>query len=84
MKKVNLLLTLIIGMAAMVSAYAQNDTFVSVQDVLGKQIYVMPGNITPCTYALIDGKLKLVQKDKKHTYTITRSEEHTSELQSLQ
>lgn len=81
MKKVNLLLTLIIGMAAMVSAYAQNDTFVSVQDVLGKQIYVMPGNITPCTYALIDGKLKLVQKDKKHTYTITdRSYKVDSEL----
>ena len=64
------ILTLILGMVVMVSSYAQNDTFTSVQDVPGKQIYVMPGNITPCTYVLIDGKLKLVQKDKKHTYTI--------------
>ena len=65
------LLTLFLGMVVMASAYAQNDTFTSVQDVPGKQIYVMPGNITPCTYVLINGKLKLVQKDKKHTYTIT-------------
>ena len=64
-------LTLILGMVAIISTYAQNDRFTSVQDVPGKQIYVMPGNIVPCTYVLIDGKLKLVQKDKKHTYTIT-------------
>ena len=63
--------TLILGMVAFFSTYAQNDRFASVQDVPGKQIYVMPGNIVPCTYVLIDGKLKLVQKDKKHTYTIT-------------
>ena len=75
------ILTLILGMVVMVSAYAQNDTFTSVQDVPGKQIYVMPGNVTPCTYVLIDGKLKLVQKDKKHTYTITdRSYKVDSEL----
>ena len=75
------ILTLILGMVVMVSAYAQNDSFTSVQDVPGKQIYVMPGNITPCTYVLIDGKLKLVQKDKKHTYTITdRSYKVDSEL----
>ena len=63
--------TLILGMVVIFSTYAQNDRFTSVQDVPGKQIYVMPGNIAPCTYVLIDGKLKLVQKDKKHTYTIT-------------
>lgn len=65
------ILTIILGVAAMMSAYAQNDIFNSVQEVPGKQIYVMPGNITPCTYVLLEGKLKLVQKDKKHTYSIT-------------
>ena len=75
------ILTLIIGIMAMVSASAQNDSFSNVQEVLGKQVYVMPGNLTPCTYVLIDGKLKLVQKDKKHTYTITdRSYKVDSEL----
>lgn len=65
----------------MVSASAQNDLFSNVQEVPGKQVYVMPGNLTPCTYVLIDGKLKLVQKDKKHTYTITdRSYKVDSEL----
>ncbi len=75
------ILTLILGMVVMVSTYAQKDTFSSVLEVPGKPVYVMPGNITPCTYVLIDGKLKLVQKDKKHTYTITgRSYKVDSEL----
>lgn len=75
------ILTLIIGIVAMVSANAQNDSFLNVQEVPGKQVYVMPGNLTLCTYVLIDGKLKLVQKDKKHTYTITdRSYKVDSEL----
>ena len=47
------------------------DTFATVQDVTGKGIYIISGNINPFTYIMIDGKLKLVQKDKKHTYTIT-------------
>ena len=75
------LLTLILGMLVTCSTYAQNDRFTSVKDVPGKQIHVMPGNIVPCTYVLIDGKLKLVQKDKKQTYTVTdRSYKVESEL----
>ena len=46
------------------------DTFATVQDVTGKGIYIISGNINPFTYIMIDGKLKLVQKDKKHSYTV--------------
>lgn len=65
------LLVILLSIVSFSSIYAQNDKFTSVQEVPGKQVYVMPGNLSPCCYVLIDGKLKLTQKDKKHTYTIT-------------
>ena len=65
------LLAILLSIVSFSSIYAQNDKFTSVQEVPGKQVYVMPGNLSPCCYVLIDGKLKLTQKDKKHTYTIT-------------
>lgn len=78
MKKI---FTILFALLSIHYAYSQNDTFTNVQDVLGKNIYVTNGNINPCTYVLIDGKLKLVQKDKKHYYTInSRSYTVDSEL----
>lgn len=64
-------LAILLNIISLTTVYAQNDIFSSVQEVPGKQVYVMPGNLNPCTYVLIDGKLKLTQKDKKHTYTFT-------------
>lgn len=65
------LLAILLSIVSFSTINAQNDKFTSVQEVLGKQVYFMPGNLSPCSYVLIDGKLKLTQKDKKHTYTIT-------------
>lgn len=65
------LLAILLSIISLTTIYAQNDSFSSIQEVQGKQVYVIAGNLTPCTYVLIDGKLKLTQKDKKHKYTIT-------------
>ena len=78
MKKI---FTILLALLSIHYAYSQSDTFTDVQDVLGKNIYVISGNINPCTYVMIEGKLKLVQKDKKHFYTVNaRSYTIDSEL----
>lgn len=75
------LLTLLLSVLCLQLAYSHNDTFCSIEELLGKDIYVTKGNIYPCTYIMIDGKLKLAQKDKKHVYYVTnRSYKVDSEL----
>lgn len=59
-----------ISMLNVFFTFAQDDVFKSVQEVLGKQVHIIPGNLSSCTYVMVSGKLKPVAKDKKHRYTI--------------
>lgn len=78
MKKI---ITLIFYILSLQYAHSQNDMFANVEELLGKNIYVSSGNIYPCTYVMIGGKLKLAQKDKKHNYKInSRNYSVNSEL----
>lgn len=55
-----------------VFVFSQADSFSSPKDMLGKQIYVLPGDLLPCTYVMKEGKLKLAQKEKKTKYVINQ------------